>query len=127
MGTIILAVGLVLAVIFVVPFVLYGLAASLFGLKTPATISPLRFLLGTLIGKIGTALAFVLIFSSARSSLSGQWPFYAAMWWIMFVAGEAEQAVGRESYSWKEALVGIVSEGVYLPLSAYLTQWLLQQ
>jgi hypothetical protein len=37
----------------------------------------------------------------------------------MFILGEIGQAIGP-NYSWKEAILGIISEIVYVPLSAYL-------
>lgn len=115
---------LVLAIIYIVPFLVYGLASVITGLKTPEGVSPARFLVSVLVSKVGTAIAFVLIFYITRSSLSGQWFLYAAIWWLMFVIGEIGQAIGP-NYSWKEAIAGIISETVYLPLSAYATNWLI--
>jgi len=66
----------------------------------------------------------VLIFYFARSSLSGQWLLYALIWWLMFVIGEIGQAIGP-NYTWKEAIAGVISETVYLPLSAYVTNSLI--
>ena len=114
---------LVLAVIYIVPFLVYGLASVVTGLKPPEGISPARFLISILVSKVGTAIAFVLIFYIARSSLSGQWFLYAVIWWLMLIIGEIGQAIGP-NYSWKEAIAGIISETVYLPLSAYITNWL---
>jgi hypothetical protein len=120
----VLTVVLVLAVIYAVPILVYGLASALVGLKTPEGASPARFLTGVLVSKIGTALAFVLIFYFARSSLSGQWLLYALFWWLMFVFDEIGQAIGPK-YSLTEAMAGVVSETIYLPASAYLTHRLL--
>ena len=114
---------LVLAVIYIVPFLVYGLASVVTGLKPPEGVSPARFLISILVSKVGTAIAFVLIFYIARSSLSGQWFLYAVIWWLMLIIGEIGQAIGP-NYSWKEAIAGIISETVYLPLSAYITNWL---
>lgn len=77
-----------------------------------------------LVSKLGTALAFVLIFYVARGSLGGQWLVYALLWWVMFVLGEIGQAIGPD-YTWKEAIAGVVSETIYVPLAAYVTSWLL--
>jgi hypothetical protein len=121
---VVLSVLLVLVVIYAVPFLVYGLASVVVGLKTPEGASPARFLTGVLVSKIGTALAFVLIFYLARDSLSGQWLLYAAFWWLMFVFDEIGQAIGPR-YSLAEAIAGVVSETIYLPLSAYMTHWLL--
>lgn len=94
------------------------------GLKTPEGASPARFQTGVFVSKIGTALAFVLIFYVGRDILSGQWLLYAFLWWLMFVFDEIGQAIGPK-YSVQEAIAGVVSETIYLPLSAYLTHWLL--
>jgi hypothetical protein len=122
---IVLSIILVLAVIYLVPFIVYGLSSVLFGLKTPAGVSPLLFLLSVLISKIGTAIAFVLIFYFARNSLNGHWLLYAAIWWTMFVIGEVGQAIGP-NYSWEYAIAGVISETIYLPVSAYIVNWLIK-
>jgi hypothetical protein len=124
MEKVILGIVLVLAVIYIVPFLVYGLGSIVAGLKTPAGVSPAQFLLSVLVAKTGTPIAFVLIFYSARSSLSGQWLLYASIWWLMFVIGEIGQVIGH-NYSWKEAVAGVISETVYLPLSACLIDWLI--
>lgn len=123
MAKVILSIILVLIIIYIVPFIVYGLATVVAGLKPPESASPARFLLSVLVSKIGTAVAFVLIFYFARSSLSGQWVLYAFVWWLMFLTGEIGQAIGP-NYTWKEAIAGIISETIYLPLSAYGTNWL---
>ncbi len=124
MPKVILSIVLVLAIIYIVPILIYGLASVVAGLKTPEGASPAQFLISVLVSKIGTAIAFVLIFYFARSSLSGQWILYAFIWWLMFAIGEVGQAIGP-NYSWKEAIAGILSETIYLPLSAYVTNWLI--
>jgi hypothetical protein len=121
---IVLSVLSVLIVIYTVPFLIYGLASVVVGLKTPEGASPARFLTGVLVSKIGTALAFVLIFYFARDSLSGQWLIYACLWWLMFVFDEIGQAIGPK-YSIAEAIAGVASETIYLPLSAYIIHSLL--
>ena len=124
MTNVILSVFFVLTIIYIVPFLIYGLASVVAGLKSPEGASPARFLVSVLISKIGTAIAFVLIFHFARNSLSGQWMLYAFLWWLMFVMGEIGQTIGP-NYTWKEAVAGILSETIYLPLSAYITNWLI--
>lgn len=124
MPKVILSIVLVLTIIYIVPILIYGLASVVAGLKTPEGASPAQFLISVLVSKIGTAIAFVLIFYFARSSLSGQWLLYAFIWWLMFVIGEFGQAIGP-NYTWKEAIAGILSETIYLPLSAYVTNWLI--
>ena len=124
MTNVILSVFFVLTIIYIVPFLIYGLASVVAGLKSPEGASPARFLVSVLISKIGTAIAFVLVFHFARNSLSGQWMLYAFLWWLMFVMGEIGQTIGP-NYTWKEAVAGILSETIYLPLSAYVTNWLI--
>jgi hypothetical protein len=119
-----LSILLVLAVIYAVPILVYGLASSVTDMKTPEGVSPARFLYSVLVSKIGTAIAFVLIFYFARESLSGQWAIYAFAWWLMFVFDECGQVIGP-SYSVTEAVAGVISETIYLPVSAYLTNWLI--
>lgn len=125
MSKILLNVVLVLGVIYIVPFIVYGLSQALFGLKTPEGASPMMFLLSVLVSKIGTAIAFVLIFYFARNSLSGHWFLYAFIWWLMFVIGEVGQAIGP-NYSWKYAIAGVISETIYFPISAYIVSLLIK-
>ncbi len=124
MTKVILSIVVVLTVIYIVPFLVYGLDSAVAGLKPPEGASPAQFLLSVLVSKFGTAIAFALLFYFARSSLSGRWLLYAFIWWLMFVFGEIGQAIGP-NYTWKEAIAGVISETVYLPLSAYLTHWLI--
>ena len=126
MLNIILAVIVVIVIIYIVPFLVYGLATVVTDLKPPEDVSPARFLISIFVSKIGTALAFVLIFHFARGSLGGHWFLYGFIWWLMFTIGEVGQAIGPD-YSWKEAVAGITSETIYLPLSAYITNWLIGQ
>jgi hypothetical protein len=119
-----LTVALVLAIIYAVPFLVYGLFSAVTDLKLPGDAPPAVFLASVLVSKLGTALAFVLIFYVARGSLGGQWLVYALLWWVMFVLGEIGQAIGPD-YTWKEAIAGVVSETIYVPLAAYVTSWLL--
>jgi hypothetical protein len=118
-----LAMLVVLATIYVVPLIVYGVLSAKAGLKPPEG-SPGRFLSGVLVSKIGTAFAFVLLFAVSRGPLSGDWVAYAAIWWLMNALGEVGQAIGPR-YSWAEAAAGVLSEAVYFPLSAYATGRLL--
>lgn len=124
MEKVLLATVLVLAIIFIVPIMVYGATSAMTGLKTPEGASPARFLTSVLVSKVGTAIAFVLIFYFARNALSAQWLLYGCLWWLMFAIGEIGQAIGPK-YSWTEAVAGIISETVYTPLSAYVTYWLI--
>ena len=123
MGKIIFGVIMTLAIIYIIPFLVYGLFSVAAGLKPPEGASPSQFLLSVLVSKIGTAIAFVLIFYFARESLSGQWLLYAFIWWLMFVIGEVGQTIGP-NYSWTEAIAGIISETIYFPLAAFATNWM---
>ncbi len=124
MGKVVLAVVLVLAIFFVVAFLVYGAFSAITGLRTPGGASPMVFLSSVLVVKLGHALAFVLIFYFARSSLSSHWLFYAFIWWLMFVIGEVGQAIGP-NYSWQEAIAGVISETIYFPGAAFVTDRLI--
>ncbi len=125
MTKITISIFVVLAVMYIIPIFVYGIASAIWGLKTPEGASPATFLLSVLITKIGTAIAFVLIFYLTRDIFSNQWLLYAGIWWIMFMLGEIGQTIGP-NYSWKEAIAGIISETMYLPLSAYILRLLLK-
>jgi hypothetical protein len=125
MAEIMLSIILVLAVIYIVPFVVYGFFSTLIGVKMPEGVSPTIFLLSVLVSKIGTAIAFVLIFYFARNVFGGNWLLYAFMWWVMLAIGEIGQAIGP-NYSWKEAVAGVISESIYFPISAYIVHWLIK-
>jgi len=123
-GKTILSIVLTMAIIYIVPFLVYGVFSAVAGLKLPEDASPVQFLTSVFVSKVGTAIAFVLIFYFARSSLSGRWLLYAFIWWLMSVIGEVGQAIGP-NYSWKEAIAGSISETIYFPLSAFVTNWLI--
>jgi hypothetical protein len=123
MGKIILSILLTLAIIYIIPFVVYSVSSIVVGLKLPEGTSPAQFLASVLVSKIGTAIAFVWIFYIARNSISGQWLLYAFIWWLSFSIGEIGQAIGP-NYSWADAIAGIISETIYFPLSAFVTNWL---
>jgi hypothetical protein len=124
MKKIIFSIILTLVIIYIVPFVIYSIMAVTVGLKPSADASPSQFLIGVLVSKTGTAIAFVLIFYFARDCLSGRWLLYAFLWWVMFSIGEVGQAIGP-NYGWMEALVGVISEMIYFPLAALVTKRLL--
>ena len=120
----VLGTALVWVVIFVVPIVVYGAFSSVTGLQ-PAGDSAVRFLVSTAVSKLGTAIAFVGIFYLGREVLGGQWLLYAGLWWLMFVIGEAGQAIAP-SYSWQEAAAGAISETIYFPVSGLIVAWLIK-
>lgn len=120
-----LAVLLVLVIIYVVPFVAYGVAAVVGWLKPPDTVSPGRFLGGVLVTKLGTAIAFVVLFAMTRSVWQEHWLLYGLIWLVMFALSELGEAVaGRTTFP--EAVLGIVSECVYAPASAWIVSRLLR-
>jgi hypothetical protein len=114
----------VLGVIYIVPFLVYGLGTVVAGLKPPEDGSPARFLLSVLVQKIGVAVAFVVVFHLAHGSLEGRWLLYALAWMPLFVVGEIGLAIGP-SYTWGNAIAGILSELIYVPLAAWITDLML--
>jgi hypothetical protein len=121
-GRLLLGGALVWLAIFVVPIAVYGAFAAVTGLKPPGS-SPALFLVGTAVSKLGVAIAFVGLFHLGREVFGGQWLLYAGLWWVMFVIGEAGQAIGPD-YSVQEAAAGVISETIYFPLSALIVNWL---
>jgi hypothetical protein len=119
-----MAVLAVLLVIYLVPFLVYGGASVISGLQPPTTASPARFLLGVLVTKLGTAIAFVVIFDVSRAVWGPRWPLYAFLWFVMFALSEAGETVSGRTTS-TEAALGIVSEAIYAPIAAFMTQWIL--
>lgn len=118
-----LAVLAVFLTLFLVPILVYGAQSQLTGLQPPGD-DPFAFLSGVAVSKLGTAVAFVGIWLLSRDSLAPQLWTYVALWWVMFVIGEVGQAIGP-TYSWPEALGGILSETIYLPVSGLLLRWML--
>jgi hypothetical protein len=119
-----LAVLAVWIIIVAVPFGVYGAFSALTGLQPPGD-SPWLFEAGTTISKLGTAIAFVAIFVLARDVFGPQWLLYAGIWLLMYAIGEVGQAI-TPSYSWQEAIAGVISEAIYFPLSALTLTWLLR-
>jgi hypothetical protein len=113
----ILSIIIVLVIIYLVPFVLYALSTVVWDLKPPDDIAPWQFLLSVLISKTGTAIAFVVFYHYAKAGLNRRWLLYAFIWWLSFTIGELGQAIGSNN-TWKEAVVGIISEAIYFPLAA---------
>jgi hypothetical protein len=119
----VLAIAAVFLTLFIVPVMVYGVLSRVSGLQPPGD-DPVAFLAGVAVSKIGTASAFVGIWIMAGDALAGQWLMYVFLWWVMFVLGEVGQAIGP-AYSWPEAVAGVVSETIYLPLSGLIMLWLL--
>lgn len=114
-----LATLVVLAIISVVPMVVYGLASRFVAMPSPEGAGARRFLTGVLVTKLGTAVAFVWLFWLSRDVWDDRWLVYAALWFVMFASSEIGDAVSRRSTR-AEAVFGIVSEAVYAPLSAWV-------
>ena len=112
-----------LAIIYIVPFALYS-ASTVFWQLEPPDGPAWQFLLSIFVSKAGTAIAFVAIYHFAAAGLGRRWLVYALIWWVGFAIGELGQAIGPD-YSWQEALVGIISEAVYFPAAALVTDRLI--
>ena len=124
MTRLVAAILAVLFIIYSVPFVIYGSASALWGLPAPTTDTPADFMLGVLIAKAGVATAFVVLFGAHGEFWGERSMRYAAVWFVLFVFGEVGEAVSGRS-SGVMAILGVVSEAIYLPLSALLTRRLL--
>jgi len=114
----------VLAIIFVVPLAVYGAASTFGGVELPAESSPQQFLLGVLVTKIGTAVAFVMLLQLTSTVWVDRWLLYGLIWFGMFAASEVGDAISGRS-SWREAWLGILSEAIYAPASAFVAYRLL--
>ncbi len=111
------AVMATLAIMWVVPLPVYGVFSALFGaIELPDGATSAQFFLSVTVVKIGFALAFVLLFELASTTLAGRWWQYAAIWWVMFVLLEAGRAM-VPGYSVAFAVAGVISEAIYFPLS----------
>jgi len=119
-----LATAAVLAIIYVVPLVVYGSASALGWLKAPTESSPAAFLSGILVTKLGTAVAFVLILQLSGATWADRWLLYGLVWLAMFAASELGDAISGRS-SWREAGLGILSEIIYAPAAAFAAHGIL--
>jgi len=99
-----------------VPFALYALATVVWDITPRDDVAPWQFLIGILVSKMGTAIAFVLLYRFAKAGLNRKLLLYAFIWWLSFAIGELGQAIGP-NYTWKEAVIGIISEALYFPLA----------
>ncbi|UCG88404.1 MAG: hypothetical protein JSW71_07640 [Gemmatimonadota bacterium] len=122
---IVLAIGLTLVVMYVIPFPIYGILSGLTGLQTPTEGSVALFMLSVLVIKLGVSVAFVLLFYCARDAWVQRWFKYALIWWGMFAVVELGQAITPD-YSWLAAIGGIIAEAIYFPLAALFIARLLR-
>lgn len=115
---VLLAVAAVSAILFIVPVIFYGAASRYITLPSPEAAGVGRFLLGVLITKIGTAVAFVMLFHLTHNVWAERWLLFVALWFVMFAASEiGDMLSGRSTTA--EALIGILSEMVYVPLATW--------
>ena len=119
-----LSIIITLVIIYTVPFLLYAASTVVWDIKAPDDIAPWKFLTGILVSKVGTAIAFVLLYEFSKVGLNRKWLLYAFIWWLSFAIGELGQAIGPH-YTWKEAIVGIISEAIYFPLAAFFIDLLI--
>ena len=119
MKRIVIGVLSTLLIIFIIPIIVYGIFSFSLGLKEPAGISAIEFLFSVFISKIGTAITFTLIYFYSKDFYKEKWVLYSFIWWLLFLFGEIGQAFGP-NYSYMEAVAGILSEAIYLPLSTLL-------
>lgn len=120
---IILALGAVFAALFLIPILVYGAASALTGIRTPGD-DPRAFLTGVAVSKAGTAAAFVGLWLLARQAPGFSPVAFVALWWGMFVLGEIGKAIGPD-YGRTEAIAGVISESLYLPLAGWIVARLL--
>ena len=125
MLTILLAIGLSLAIMYVIPFPVYGVLSAFTGLQPPTEGSVALFMLSVLVIKVGVSVAFVLLFYFARDSWVQGWTMYALIWWGMFAVVELGQAITPD-YTWLAALGGIIAEAIYFPFDAFVIARLLK-
>ena len=121
--TLVLAWLAVFAALFLIPIAVYGAASALTGIQPPGG-DPRAFFTGVAVSKAGTALAFVGLWLMARDAPGFSPALYVGLWWAMFVLGEAGQALGPD-YGRTEAIAGVISESLYLPLSGWVLTRLL--
>ncbi len=81
-------------------------------------------MLGILVTKLGTAIAFVLLLQLTATVWVDRWLLYGLIWFGMFAASEVGDAISGRS-TWREAWLGILSEAIYAPASAYAAYSLL--
>lgn len=125
MWPIVLSFVLVLTVQYFVPFIVYSMFTLTAGLKPPVDKSPIMFILGIVISKLGITAAFVLIYLFTLPYFQIHWLVYAVLWWALFVSDEIGKAIGPK-YTWKEAMAGSVSHTITIPLSVLIVTWLLK-
>jgi hypothetical protein len=112
-----LAILATLAIMYLVPFPIYGGLSLVTDIEPPSPDSPGLFMLSVLVVKVGVAIGFVLLFYLSHSRWLENWKTYAGVWWAMFAVMEIGQAIVPE-YTWLDAFGGIAAEAIYFPMSA---------
>ncbi len=119
MQRVLLAILSSLAIMYVIPFPVYGALYAFAGLRPPTEGTAALFMLSVLVIKVGVATAFVLLYFLALESWARHWIRYAIIWWSMFAVVEVGQAITPD-YSWPAAIGGIIAEALYFPLAAFV-------
>ncbi len=113
-----------IAIMYLVPFPIYGGLSLVTDIEPPSPESPGLFMLSVLVVKVGVAFGFVMLFYLGRNRWIEDWKSYAGVWWVMFTIMEFGQAIVPE-YTWLDAFGGIVAEAIYFPLSAVVVRRIL--
>lgn len=116
MWPIIFSMLLVLAIQYFVPFLVFSIFTITIALKPPVNKSPLLFILGIAISKIGITAVFVLIYYFTLPFFQINWLAYGILWWALAVSNEIGNTVSRKS-GVKEGLAGTVSHTIAVVLS----------
>lgn len=119
-----LSVLLVFAAFLAIPILVYGAFSAALGIDVPGE-RPVAFLSGIAVYKLGAAIAFVGLWLMVRYDQVDRIWTYVFFWWLMFMLGEIGQAIGPD-YSWTEAVAGMISETIYLPLAGLIVTRLLK-
>ncbi len=119
-----LAFIVTLVIFHAVAFAVYGTWSLVTGMEPPTPESPGTFMLSVFVQKVGHSLAFVLMFYFGRAAFGQRWLLYAGLWWMFSVFGEFGEAI-MPTYSFQEALAGVIAEAIYFPLAAFITMRLI--
>ncbi len=125
MQRLMLAILATLAIMYLVPFPIYGGLSMVTDIEPPSPESPGLFMLSVLVVKVGVAVGFVLLFYLGRSRWVEEWKVYSGVWWTMFAIMEIGQAIVPD-YTWLDAFGGIIAEAIYFPLSAVVVARLIR-
>jgi hypothetical protein len=125
MWPIFFSILLVLAIQYFVPFLVFSVFTLAAQLRPPVNKSPLMFILGIAISKIGITAVFVLMFYLTRPFFQVHWFAYGLLWWFLAVSDQIGNSVGPKA-NLKEAMAGTVSHTIVVPLSVLVVTWLLK-